>query len=140
MTTVETLVPRTRRNVELLLLVFAIAIILLAWVDVDLGVRETVPAQLLAVGGGFLALVVAFHLVLRWRAPYADPVMLPIATLLNGLGLVMIHRLDLASGQTGLDSDAARQLLWTALAVVIAAVVLVVVCATTACCAARPSP
>ena len=126
-TTVETITPRTRRNVELVLLLLAVGITLLAWVSVDVGVRETVPAQLLTVGGGFLGLVVAFHLVLRWRAAYADPVMLPIATLLNGFGLVMIHRLDLAGGRTGVDSDAERQLVWTALAVVIAAVVIVVV-------------
>ena len=126
-TTVETITPRTRRNVELVLLLLAVGITLLAWVSVDVGVRETVPTQLLTVGGGFLGLVVAFHLVLRWRASYADPVLLPIATLLNGFGLVMIHRLDLAGGRTGVDSDAERQLVWTALSVVIAAVVIVVV-------------
>ena len=125
-TTVQTVVPRTRRNVELVLLLLAIGITLLAWVNVDLGVRETVPAQLVTVGGGLLGLAVAFHLVLRWKASYADPLLLPIATLLNGFGLVMIHRIDLSKGNTGLDSDAGRQLLWTALSVIIAAVVIVV--------------
>ena len=109
-TTVETITPRTRRGVELLLTVFAVGITLLAWVSVDLGVRETVPAQLLTIGGGLLALALAFHVVVRWRAAYADPLLLPIATLLNGFGLVMIHRLDLAGGRTGIDSDAGRQL------------------------------
>lgn len=125
-TTVQTVVPRTRRNVELVLLLLAVGITLLAWVNVDLGVRETVPAQLVTVGGGLLGLAVAFHLVLRWKASYADPLLLPIATLLNGFGLVMIHRIDLSKGNTGLNSDAARQLLWTALSVIIAAVVIIV--------------
>jgi len=125
-TTVQTVAPRTRRNVELVLLLLAVGITLLAWVNVDLGVNETVPTQLATVGGGLLVLAVGFHLVLRWRAAYADPILLPIATLLNGFGLVMIHRIDLSQGRTGLDSDAARQLLWTGLAVVLAAVVILV--------------
>ncbi len=125
-TTVQNLAPRTRRNVELVLLLLAVGITLVAWVNVDLGVNETVPAQLATVGGGLLGLALAFHLVLRWRASYTDPVLLPIATLLNGFGLVMIHRIDLSQGHTGIDSDAARQLLWTALSVVIAAVVVIV--------------
>jgi len=126
MTTVQTVAPRTRRNVELVLLLLAVGITLLAWVNVDLGVNETVPAQLATVGGGLLGLAVAFHLVLRWKASFADPLLLPIATLLNGFGLVMIHRIDLSQGRTGLDSDAARQLLWTGLSVVLAAVVIFV--------------
>ena len=52
--------------------------------------------------------------------------MLPIITLLNGLGLVMIHRIDLANGKSIADGVALRQLMWTAVAMVIAAVVLVV--------------
>ena len=54
---------------------------------------------MLGYGAGFAALAGAVHLVLRLRAPYADPVLLPIATAINGLGLVMIHRLDLAEGR-----------------------------------------
>ena len=125
-TTVATLVPRTRRNVELVLLLVAVGLVLLAWVNVDLGVRETVPAQLVTVGGGLLGLSLVFHLVIRWKAAYADPVLLPIATLLNGFGLVMIHRIDLAGGRDGLNSNAGKQLVWTALSVVIAGTVVVV--------------
>jgi len=126
-TIVQTVTPSTRRNAELLLLLLAVGITLLAWVSVDLGVRATVPAQLTTVGGGLLGLAVLFHLVLRWRAAYADPILLPIATLLNGLGLLMIHRIDLSKGRYGLDSDAARQLLWTGLSMATAAAVVLIV-------------
>ena len=54
----------------------------------------TWPATRLA----YLALFGGAHLAVRRFAPYADPLLLPVVALLNGLGLVMIHRLDLASG------------------------------------------
>ena len=76
----------------MLLLLFAVAIVLFAWVDTEVANRGAVPAGLVAIGGGLLVLVLLFHLVLRWKASYADPLLLPIATLLNGLGLVMIRR------------------------------------------------
>lgn len=125
-TTVQALTPKTRRTTELLLVVFAVGITLLAWVNVDAGVRGAVPAELVGVGGGLLALAVAFHLVLRWRASYADPLLLPIATLLNGIGLVMIHRIDLAAGRENEAGNAVAQLAYTGLAVVAAGVVLIV--------------
>ena len=119
-TTVESVTPRPRRGVELVLLIVAIAIVLLAWITVDLHRNGTVPPNIFPVAGGLVVLAVGVHLVLRWRAPYADPLLLPIATTLNGLGLVMIHRLDLAQGKLGTDGDAYRQIIWTALAVVLA--------------------
>ena len=125
-TTVEQLTPRTRRNAELLLLILAIGIVLLAWVTTDLNRNGTVPANIIPIAGGFTVLALAVHLVLRWKAAYADPVLLPIVTVLNGLGLVMIHRLDLARGKLGTDGDAYRQIIWTALAVALAVAVIVV--------------
>ncbi len=123
-TTVETIPTKSRRNTELLLLLFAVAIVLFAWVDTEVANQGAVPAGLATIGGGLLALVVLFHLVLRWKASYADPLLLPIATLLNGLGLVMIHRLDLASGDHGFDGDAFRQLIWTGISIVLAGALL----------------
>jgi cell division protein FtsW (lipid II flippase) len=125
-TTVEALIPRTRRGIELVLLLLAIGIVLLAWVSVDLGRNGTVPANIVPVAGGLVVLAVAVHLVLRWRAAYADPVLLPNTTCLNGLGLVMIHRLDLAGGRLGADGNAYRQILWTAVAVGLAVTVIFV--------------
>ncbi|MFZ1286180.1 MAG: FtsW/RodA/SpoVE family cell cycle protein [Candidatus Phosphoribacter sp.] len=124
MTTVETIEARPRRGTELLLLFFALAIVLLAWVDTEIANRGAVPAGLATIGGGLLAVVLLMHLVVRWKAPYADPLLLPIATLLNGLGLVMIHRLDLAAGNFGFEGDAFRQLIWTGISVTVAAGVL----------------
>ena len=124
-TTVEPLHPPTRRGLELLLLIVAVAIVLLAWVTVDLNRTGTFPANIVPVAGGFAALAVVMHLVVRWRAAYADPVLLPIVVVLNGLGLVMIHRLDLARGELGVDGDAYRQLIWTTLGVVLALAVII---------------
>lgn len=124
-TTVESVTPRPRRGVELVLLIVAIAIVLLAWITVDLNRNGTVPPNIFPVAGGLVVLAVGVHLVLRWRAAYADPLLLPIATTLNGLGLVMIHRLDLAQGKLGTDGDAYRQIIWTALAVALAVGVII---------------
>ena len=119
-TTVERVTPSSRRNTELALLIFGLAIVLFAWVSVDLGRDGTIPPHILAIGGGLFALTLSVHLMLRWKAKYADPILLPVAMVLNGLGLVMIHRIDLASkGRQGLSGEAYKQLLWTAIAVAI---------------------
>ena len=124
MSTITTLAPRTRRGVELVLLVGAVAIVLVAYASTGLATTGTLPPSLLAYGGGLVLLTGAVHLTLRLRATYADPVMLPIATLLNGLGLVMIHRLDDAEGRPTADAFAPRQLVWMALGVALAVTIL----------------
>ena len=126
MSTVTSFRPRTRRNVELVLLLLAVAIVLVAYLNVGLAIDGAFPPDLVRYGSGLLALALGFHLVLRWRASYADPLMLPIATLLNGLGLVMIHRLDLARHRTGSELLAPKQLMWSTLAVLIAVGVIIV--------------
>lgn len=117
MTTVTTHPQRTRRNTELVLLVFAIGIVLLAYAAVGIATSEQVPADLGTLGLGVGVLALIFHLMLRWRASYADPLLLPMGTLLNGLGLVMIHRIDIAGGKSIAEGQALKQLMWTALSV-----------------------
>jgi cell division protein FtsW (lipid II flippase) len=121
-TVVTALAPGTRRGFELLLLVVSVGIATAAYALVGLAIEGVLPVRLLAVGAGLLGVGLALHVVVRVVAPYADPVIMPIALLINGLGLVMIHRLDLAEG----SSLAVRQLGATAVGVAAAAVVLVV--------------
>ena len=125
MISVASLTPRRGRTVELLLLVIAVGIVMLAYANVEIATRETLPPNLLAQGAGLLTLAVVFHLVLRWRASYADPLILPIATLLNGLGLVMLHRIDIARGNSFSGGLALNQLIIAAFAILIAALVLI---------------
>lgn len=123
--TVETIAPRRGRNIELLLVALAIGVVVLAYVNVSVAESGSIPPDLLAHTGVLAAIALVFHVVLRWRASYADPLILPIVTLLNGIGVVMIHRLDLAAGRDFSEGLALKQLQWTALGVIIALGVLV---------------
>ncbi len=122
--TVTDVRPKTGRTTELLLLLFAVGIVVLAYANVGLATSGTIPANLLAQSIGFLLITLVLHLVIRLKAQYADPLLLPIATLLNGLGLVMIHRIDLGEGREAAEGVATRQLMWTAVAILLAAAVL----------------
>jgi cell division protein FtsW (lipid II flippase) len=69
-----------------------------------------------------------FHLILRFRARNADSLILPLAVLLNGLGVAMIYRLDLAKMADGADDlFAFRQVIWTVFAIAAAAAVVLYV-------------
>ena len=65
---------------------------------------------MLAYGLGLGGLVLAAYLVLAKFAPWADPLILPLVTLVNGLGLVMIYRLELGRPATRPAVGHARQL------------------------------
>ncbi|GGV03106.1 cell division protein FtsW [Streptomyces albospinus] len=114
-TTIGTFAAPSRRNTELALLVFAVLIPVFAYVNVGLAKDGSVPAGALGytVGLGLLAGVT--HVIVRKWAPYADPLMLPVAMLLNGMGLVFIWRLD-QEPSLG-KAMAPNQLLWSTLGV-----------------------
>ncbi|ESP98868.1 Cell division protein FtsW [Streptomyces sp. GBA 94-10 4N24] len=73
---------------------FAVVIPVFAYVNVGLAINDEIPTGLIGYGIGLGLLAGVGHIVVRRFAPYADPLLLPLATLLNGLGLVLIWRLD----------------------------------------------
>src|SRR6478735_9273088 len=89
-------VHRRRRGAELFLLILALLVGIGAYAAVGLGVEGKVPADIVGYGGWLALLVIGCHVVVRFVAPYADPVLLPVVAALNGLGLTVIHRIDLA--------------------------------------------
>lgn len=117
-------VPQTQRNRELALLIFAFVINSSAVALVQLGAIGAIEWTFLVYCGGLTALVIALHIVLRLRARDADPFVVPIATLLTGLGLAMIYRLDIARERHGWDAFSTRQLAWAAIALVLAIAVV----------------
>jgi cell division protein FtsW (lipid II flippase) len=92
--------PRGRRRTELLMLAFAVGVVLFAYANVGYGLNGKLPAGLAEYGLSFAAIVGVAHLAVRRFAPWADPLLLPLAALLNGLGIVMIYRLQ-QSGRNG---------------------------------------
>ncbi len=117
---------RRGRWSELGLLVLALAIGLYAYLQVGLATTGSPPTGMVTHVGVLVLLALGTHVVLRWRAPYADPVILPTAVALNGLGLAMIHRLDHAYALRDMTSGfAPRQVMWTALGMVAAVVVII---------------
>ncbi|MFC9844162.1 FtsW/RodA/SpoVE family cell cycle protein [Streptomyces sp. NPDC060223] len=118
----------SRRNTELALLVFAVVIPVFAYANVGLAINDSVPPGLLSYGLGLGLLAGVGHLVVRKFAPYADPLLLPLATLLNGIGLVVIWRLDqsprLQAKSTFVEA-APRQLLYSAMGVALFVAVLI---------------
>ena len=120
-------VHRRRRGAELFLLLLALVVGIGAYVAVGLGVEGVVPTDVMGYGGWLAALVVAAHVAVRILAPYADPVLLPLVAALNGLGLAVIHRLDVAYEALGRDNHtfARQQLTWMTLGVVLFVVTIV---------------
>ncbi len=129
-----TTAPVTNRNLELVMLAFAAVVVTTALVLVELNQANELTSSLLYYGAAYLGLFGAAHVAVRVLAPYADPLILPCVALLNGLGLVLIHRLDLAAaaeaaavGDPIPAGDVPRQIAWTALAVGLFVAVLVLV-------------
>ena len=120
-------VPVRLRNLELLLLLLALAINLGSISLVQLGALGAIDLTVIGLAALLALLVLAMHVALRVVAAEADPFLLPIITVLNGLGIAMIHRLDLAEGLTGWQAAGIRQIAWTAIAIVVAGAVLLAI-------------
>ncbi len=116
--------PQTQRNRELGLLVFAFLINGASVALVQLGALGRIDWTFLYYCGALTILVLGLHIVLRYRASQADPFVVPIATVLSGLGVAMIYRIDIEDGDEGWAALSTRQLVW--LVIALAAAVAIV--------------
>jgi cell division protein FtsW (lipid II flippase) len=122
------------RNRELRLLVGAGVLATAALAALTISRSGTVKPAVFSYGLLFSLLWVLAHLAVRRFAPAADPVMLPVAAALNGIGLVIIYRIDLAredrarQNHTAIPPSAAeRQLVWTLIALIVFVLVLALI-------------
>lgn len=130
----EPLIPK-RRNTELLLSLFAVAIAMFAYANVGLADNGKLPAGMWGVGAGLVVVVLVANGLTRYAAPYADPLFLPLTIFLNGIGLVLIHRLDIYDTEhfqalhklnpvkyhTAPTGSTTNQLMYTALGIIVMA-------------------
>lgn len=112
--------PQRLRNNELWLLALASLINIGALLLVQVGAMGRIDTQVILLGVGLSVLVFGLHIAMRFAARDADPFLLPVATVLNGLGIAMIYRIDIADGESGWESAAVRQIVWSAIAIVAA--------------------
>ncbi len=85
---------RNPRTTELLLLVAAAPAVLLVFGLVHASKGGALTWFDFAVPAALLVAFVVAHLSLRFLAPYADPIILPVVALLTGIGLAFVTRLD----------------------------------------------
>lgn len=126
--------PRTRRGVELVLLIFAMAVVLIYSGAVEAGLLDKITPDVWVLVAILFAIFFSVHVAVRFLAPYADPVLLPTVALINGLGVAFLRRLDLGAVRPELRESltpftgmAIRQVQWTAAAAVGAVILLVVI-------------
>jgi cell division protein FtsW (lipid II flippase) len=122
---------RPGRVNELLRVVFALVVVAGYAGAVDEGATGTASARSLVLPAGLAVVFLAAHVLVRVYARYADPVLLPCAVLINGIGVVFLHRVDLANRPDNappaypvLAGLGIRQLAWTAAAVLVFGLVL----------------
>ena len=98
-----------RRRTELGLIVLAVVLIGGLYALAGLGKAGNLPANIGPFLGIIFVLLLVAHLAMRRLAPNADPILLPTAGLLNGIGYVFIARLS--------NHEARLQAVWTAIGI-----------------------
>lgn len=110
------------RRTEMWLLMLATLVVAVMFVSLELAMGNELDSQILMLILGYMGVLVTAHLAMCWVAPFADQIMLPVVAVLNGIGLVMIYRLDLATGFSTVNSH----LMWTFIGVALMVVVLLI--------------
>jgi cell division protein FtsW (lipid II flippase) len=116
------LVSPSRRRTELQMLGFVFVLVAFAFMNVGLSLKDRLPSGLAEYLAAFIVMIVVAHLAMRRFAPWADPLLLPLAALLNGLGIVMMYRLasqvNPATGNPAVSTSATGiQILFSAIGI-----------------------
>lgn len=111
------------RPTEMGLLIASTLVISAMMVNLEISQGNSLTSDILWLIGGYVGIFTVAHVVLCFFARHADQIMLPVVALLNGIGLVMIYRIDLARDFT----LANRQVMWSMVGVALLVGVLVVV-------------
>ena len=110
------------RRTEMWLLMLATLVVAVMFVSLELAMGNELDSQILILILGYMGVLVTAHLAMCFVAPFADQIMVPVVAVLNGIGLVMIYRLDLATGFSTVNSH----LMWTFIGVALMVVVLLI--------------
>ncbi|MGN0034507.1 MAG: FtsW/RodA/SpoVE family cell cycle protein, partial [Coriobacteriales bacterium] len=110
---------RTKRNIELALLVAALPVLIVLFATLIVTSNEPLSVQSFSVPLGLFVAFVAAHVAVRRFAPEADPALLPITLLLSGIGIAFVLRLA--------PDQANRQVVWLFVSIVAMILVLVFV-------------
>ncbi|MEG3614046.1 FtsW/RodA/SpoVE family cell cycle protein [Isoptericola haloaureus] len=119
----STVAPRQRRPLrlaEVFLLLLALAGGMGGYAMVGLSIRDELPDSFWWRSALLAATALVAHLVLRFRAPWSDQVILPAVVLLNGIGLSMIWRLEISGAAGMAPADAAGNMTASLLGAVVA--------------------
>jgi cell division protein FtsW (lipid II flippase) len=121
-------VARGRRRTELIMLAFAFALVAFAFANVGFSLKGKLPSATLEYLVAYGAIVLIAHLAVRRFAPWADPLLLPLAALLNGLGIVMMYRLGAQGNPPVISASSTNiQILYSAIGIGCFVAVLVLV-------------
>lgn len=125
MATVSIAPARPKRLLEIILMILALAIGIGGYVLTSINRTGHFPGNLLQHIAVLLTLALVAELGMHILAPFADPVILPIAVALSGLGLAMIYRLDMSYELLEQATVGMRQLMFVGIAIAAAALTLV---------------
>ncbi|MCY0932924.1 FtsW/RodA/SpoVE family cell cycle protein [Streptomyces sp. H34-S4] len=107
-----------RRRTEALLLVLVLAVTISGHISAGLAMNDALPPGLTGFVISMTLLALVGHLAIRRFAAYADPLVFPLALLLTGLGLVLLHRLDQGYIERyNAPATAPGQLIWSVVGV-----------------------
>ena len=114
--------PRPKTGLSLLLLALAVSIGAFAFAG--LGLRDKLPKELIGYSLLLVGAYAAAWLVVRTTARGADPVLLPTAAILGGLGIAMLYRIMVDRGEPEIWKE---QAIWLGIGLLVFALIILLI-------------